>query len=111
MYVVKNFIFGESEYNFISNSIPIIVETQPTIDNILPSNYYKQAESGNIILVGTFDASRTLYLRITFNDRMDIAIIPSSSITSTQATFYIDEEYVPTVGEYTLEVSYYDDLF
>jgi hypothetical protein len=111
LYVVKNFILGDSEYNFISNTIPIVVETQPIINDILPSNYYRLAESGDITLLGTFDDSRTLYLRITFYDKMNIVIIPSSSITPTEATFYIDKTYVPAVGEYTLEISYYEDLF
>ena len=110
MYISEKYIFGNLEYNFKSGSVSIVVESQPLVTNIIPSNY-PHGENGTLIIEGSFDPLKTLYLRISYKDSMSVTLIPASIITPTQADFTIDSTYFKYIGLYILEISYYNDQF
>lgn len=110
MYISEKYALGDLHYEFVSGSISIVVESQPLVTSISPTNY-PFAQDGTLALSGSFDVSKTLYLRISYKDTLQVTTIPASIITSSQADFAITSDYFPYIGLYILEVSYYQNQF
>ena len=106
LHVVENYDFNSTEFDLLTNTIDISVEVQPMISDILPSNFYPQGQDGTITIEGDFDVSRTLYLRMTRADSLFNSVIVATTLTETNATYYISASDVPVAGVYLIDVFY-----